>query len=96
MRSTRCKDGKRRILTKIEVPMDVEAIAGFAWSAVLHDEISKEWASRNNPTEKIKGMNKREILRLAKKTVKTAGTGGPTDYPADVLLHVKKCFPEVD
>jgi hypothetical protein len=96
MRSTRCKDGKRRILTKIEVPMDIEDIAGFAWTAVIHDEVNKEWESRSNPAEKLKGMNKREILRLAKKTVKKDGTAEPHEYPAEVLQHVKKCFPEVD
>ena len=96
MRISICKDGKRRILTKIEVPMDIEDIAGFAWTAVIKGEVEKEWDSRDNPTEKIKGMNKREILRLAKKTVKKDGTAGPTEFPAEILSHVKNMFPEVD
>ena len=41
-------------------------------------------------------MNKREILRLAKKTVKKDGTAEPHEYPAEVLQHVKRMFPEVD
>ena len=96
MRSSKCPDGKRRILAKIEVPMDIEDIAGFAWTAVIKDEVSKEWKSRGNPAEKLKGMNKREILRLAKKTVKKDGTAEPHEYPAEVLQHVKRMFPEVD
>lgn len=88
MRSSKCPDGKRRILTKIEVPMDVEDIAGFAWTAVAEDA--------TNPADKLKSMNKREILRLAKKTVKKDGTAGPTEFPAEILQHVKNMFPEVD
>ena len=88
MRSSKCPDGKRRILTKIEVPMDVEDIASFAWTAVVDDVI--------NPTDTLKSMNKREILRLAKKTVKKDGTAGPTEFPAEILQHVKNMFPEVD
>ena len=91
MRSSKCPDGKRRILTKIEVPMDVEDIAGFAWTAVVKDDVNPA-----NPTEKIKSMNKREILRLAKKTVKKDGTAGQTEFPAEILQHVKNMFPEVD
>jgi hypothetical protein len=96
MRSSKCPDGKRRILTKIEVPMDIADIAGYAWNAIIHDEVNKEWANRANPAEKIKNMNKREILRLAKKTVKKDGTAGQTEFPADILQHVKNMFPEVD
>ena len=96
MRSAICLDGKRRILTKIEVPMDIKDIAGFAWTAVIKDEVSKEWKSRDNPAEKIKNMNKREILSLAKKTVRKDGTAGPTEFPDDILQHVKNMVPEVD
>ena len=96
MRSSKCPDGKRRILTKIEVPMDIADIAGYAWNAIIHDEVDKEWTARANPSEKIKNMNKREILRLAKKTVKKDGTAGATEFPADILQHVKRMFPEVD
>jgi len=46
MRSSKCPDGKRRILTKIEVPMDIEDIAGFAWTAVVKDDVNPA-----NPTE---------------------------------------------
>ena len=94
MRSSICKDGKRRILTKIEVSMDIEDIAGFAWNAIIQD--SESFINRADPAEKIKNMNKREILRLAKKTVKKDGIAGPTEFPAEILQHVKNMFPEVD
>ena len=94
MRSSKCPDGKRRILTKIEVPMDVADIAGYAWNAIIHD--SESYVNRADPAEKIKNMNKREILRLAKKTVKKDGTAGQTEFPSEILQHVKNMFPEVD
>jgi len=93
MRSAKCPDGKRRILTKIEVPMDVNDIASFAWSALAKEDESN---SVRAPVDIMRNLNKREILRLAKKTVKEEGTAETTNYPAEVLQHVKRMFPEVD
>ncbi len=93
MRSSKCPDGKRRILTKIEVPMDVEDIAGLAWAAIKRTD---KFMNSDEDLYNIALLNKRELLRLAKSTVKTEGTAETQEYPSSVLKHVKRMFPEVD
>jgi len=73
--------------------MDVNDIASFAWSALAKEDESN---SVRAPADIMRNLNKREILRLAKKTVKEEGTAETTSYPAEVLQHVKRMFPEVD
>ena len=99
MRSAICPDGKRRILTKIEVPMDIEDITRYAFESVVreHNLPKDEYIVR------LKNMNKRELLRAAKECIKSNGRNNTTlsidphnPTESEVYAHVRAMFPEVD
>ena len=100
MRSSACPDGKRRILTKIEVPMDIEDITRYAFETVVREHNS----SREDNVVRLKNMNKRELLRAAKECIKSNGKNGTATHVMDPLNpsdsavydHVRAMFPEVD
>ena len=100
MRSAICPDGKRRILTKIEVPMDIEDITRYAFESVVqqHNLPKDEYIVR------LKKMNKRELLRAAKECIKSHGRNNlqysrldpHNQNESEVYAHVRAMFPEVD
>ena len=97
MRSAICPDGKRRILTKIEVPMDIEDITRFAFESVVRQHN----LPKDEHIVRLKRMNKRELLRAAKECIKSNGKNHQThgiDQVSDseVYAHVRAMFPEVD
>ena len=105
MRSSICPDGKRRILTKIEVPMDIEDITRYAFESVVREHADRfdQTVRRDDYIVQLKKMNKRELLRAAKESIKSNGRNNtslvidpksPTD--SEVFAHVREMFPEVD
>jgi len=96
MRSSVCPDGKRRILTKIEVPMDIEDITRYAFESVVREHRS---ITTDECVVQLKKMNKRELLRAAKEAIKSNGRNHiDLESPIDnvVFEHVREMFPEVD
>ena len=82
MRSAICPDGKRRILTKIEVPMDIEDITRYAFESVVreHNLPKDEYIVR------LKNMNKRELLRAAKECIKSNGRNNKSCHN-NIIVH---------
>lgn len=97
MRSRACPDGRRRILAKVEIPLDIDMIAQFslAHPSMIGDDAMNRFQS----------LNKRQLFGLAKETIRMYGS----EYPANIVEerwrdqqvarareHVAALFPEVD
>ena len=98
MRSTICDDGVKRIMAKVEVPVDSRSITYYA---LRHPEVM----NNENPEAKIKSLNKRQIFLLAKETLRLWGTDDPFETVAEnykngaverIGQHVRSLFPEID
>ena len=98
MRSALCDDGKRRMIAKVEVPVDGTEIALYAMG---HPTL-KEYA---NPMHGIEKLNKRQIYQLAKDTTREYGVQVPYDIVNErwkeqhrqrVTNYVVEMFPECD
>lgn len=98
MRSALCEDGKRRMIAKVEVPVDGNQIAVYA---IGHPSL-KEYA---NPMHGIEKLNKRQIYQLAKDTIREYGVHVPyeiieerwkTQHIERVKTFVVDMFPECD
>ena len=96
MRSKDTGDG-RKILAKVEVPLNVEDIATYA--LLYLDEINDD-----DPRDTIINSNKREIFNMAKTAIYKWGTLEPKTYVAQKLnghfepIHkiIRYKFPECD
>jgi hypothetical protein len=98
MRSAVCDDGKRRMIAKVEVPIDGRQIAVYA---IGHPSL-QEYA---NPLHGIEKLNKRQIYQLAKETIREYGVHVPYKIVEDrwqpkhveyVTKFVVDMFPECD
>jgi len=98
MRSALCQDGKRRMIAKVEVPVDGTQIAVYA---IGHPSF-QEYA---NPMHGIEKLNKRQIYQLAKDTIREYGITVPYNivdqrwkpqHIDKVKSFVVQMFPECD
>lgn len=98
MRSALCEDGKRRMIAKVEVPVDGTEIAVYAMG---HPSLG-EYA---NPMHGIEKLNKRQIYQLAKDTIREFGIHVPYEIVSGrwkeqhvqrVKNYVVEMFPECD
>lgn len=98
MRSKICEDGKRRMIAKVEVPVDGKMIALYAMG---HPDL-QEYA---NPMHALEVLNKRQIYNLAKETIREYGIHVPHEVVEErwkpqhrekVTKFVVDMFPECD
>jgi hypothetical protein len=97
MRSKQCEDGKRRILAKVEVPVDADAILTYA---LAHPSLEGDDAMNH-----FENANKRQLFQMAKETIRLYGVEKPADRVSvrwterqieRARIHVRRLFPEVD
>jgi endonuclease YncB( thermonuclease family) len=98
MRSKLCEDGKRRILAKVEVPVDTDQISTFA---LVHPSFNQV----PDPMNRFENLNKRQVYNLAKETIRLYGIDAPFEMVginwsaaqiARAKVHITTLFPEVD
>ncbi len=98
MRSKLCEDGKRKILAKVEVPVDIESMTHYT---LAHPDMN----NGQDPMKMLTALNKREIFALAKTSIRLWGVDLPSksvqakwdaEYIQTAQKYIKKLFPEVD
>lgn len=98
MRSKLCEDGKRKILAKVEVPVDIESMTHYT---LAHPDMN----NGQDPLKMLSALNKREIFALAKTSIRLWGVDQPTvnvqskfdpEYIQSAQKYIKSLFPEVD
>ncbi len=99
MRSKLCEDGKRRILAKVEVPIDAAQISTYA---LVHPSFYQI----EDPMSEFENLNKRQLFNLAKDTIRMYGVDTPHEMIGGsrwtkkqvgrANAHVQSLFPEVD
>lgn len=98
MRSKLCEDGKRKILAKVEVPIDVESMTHYT---LAHPDMN----NGQDPLKLLQTLNKREIFSLAKTSIKLWGVDMPKNnvqqnFKAEDIkvaqTYIRTLFPEVD
>lgn len=99
MRSKLCEDGKRRILAKVEVPVDTSQISTYA---LVHPSFLEV----EDPMSEFENLNKRQLFNLAKESIRMFGVDHPNEMVGSTIwskkqiaranAHVQTLFPEVD
>lgn len=94
MRAQLYEDGIKRINAKIEIPMTHTDVAEYVLSAIVSEVVD---------LNSVQKLNKRELLKVAKKEIYTMGVQEPknrisnVDTETNIIVrnYVKNMFPEL-